>query len=70
MFKLVILKYGNKYGQRTGKQAVLQRFIQEGKPTTVNVFKRSFQACYNDGKFSDIYTLPIDYLCLLNTLNQ
>ena len=69
MFKLVILKYGNEYGRKTGKQAVISRLLQEGKPNTINVFKRSFQACYYDGKFSDIYTLPIEYLCLLDILN-
>lgn len=62
MFKVIAYKYGRIYGIKTRKNAVLSMLIQEtAKPDNVVYNKKTVNLFYTDGKFSEKYTLPIEY---------
>ena len=62
MFKLAAYKNGRFYGMKTGKNNVLNMLIQETtKPVMVEYFKRSVRLTYTDNKFTEYYTIPIEY---------
>lgn len=62
MFKLVAYKYGRLYGIKTGKDNVLSMLIQEtGKPDKIVYHKKSVSLYYHDDKFTERYTIPVEY---------
>ena len=62
MWKIIAYKYGKQYGIKTGKNAVLSMLIQEtGKPNNVIYHKRSVTVFYADDKFTERYTVLINY---------
>lgn len=72
MYKKVVKKYGRIQYTKTGKENVLSDFMQDaaiGKPTNTRTTKNLLFVCYNDGKYSAVYTLPIKYIECLNINN-
>lgn len=64
MFRVIAYKYGKFYREKTGKNAVLSMLIQETtKPDNITYNKKTVNLFYTDGKFSEKYTLPIEFYC-------
>lgn len=62
MFRLKAYKNDRFYGEKRGKNEVLYMLVQETtKPINIIYNKKTVSLIYKDKKFTEIYTIPIEY---------
>ena len=69
MYKKIVKKYGRIQYTKTEKENVLSDFMEDiasCEPTNIRTTKKTLFVYYNDGKYSEMYVLPIKYIECLN----
>jgi len=64
MYKRVIYKYHSLVRTETDKNSVISAFMDNltyNTPSNVTRYKTRLKVTFNDGKYIELYTLPVKY---------
>jgi len=62
MFKFKVYKNGRIYDEQTEKTAVLSLLARETvRPGHIQYNKKTVNIVFSDSKFTEVYTIPVEY---------